>query len=177
MFEYSGADLEAQMAALPLVLRVWLQWMFAVIVLAPVVFVWHRQARVALLFSLVFLAVQLPLTRAVGLTNLLSLPHLLIWGPLVAYLSRELRARRIRPGSLFGIWALAAVATAIVSLVFDVRDFGRWLAGQRGIVQPGPAPEIPWLQVAAIALALGALSTYIFGRRPSDGRQRSRGRG
>ncbi|MGE0278086.1 MAG: hypothetical protein AB7R40_22050 [Nitrospiraceae bacterium] len=151
-------------AGLPLHFSAWLYWMFFVIVLAPIVFIARRQGRIVLIFSAVFLVVQLPLSRAVGLTNLLSLPHILIWTPLVIYLLRELHARRIEPVSPFGIWALTASGTAIISLVFDVRDFSRWIGGERDVVNPPPLEQtaIPWLWVTLIMIALGASTWYVF---------------
>jgi hypothetical protein len=162
MFEFSQADIQAQVTALPMAFQLWFQWMFLIIVAAPVLFVRYRQGRVALVFSAVFIAVQMPLMWSVGLSNLLSLTHLLIWGPLVIYLCRELRSERIARTSMLGVWASTAVATAIVSLVFDVRDFGRWIAGERGIANPPPNPEVPWLWVCLIALALAAAAWYVF---------------
>lgn len=173
MFEYTQADIQAQVAALPLGFRVWFQWMFVVIVLAPICFVRHPQGRIAVLFSLVFLALQLPLLHIVGLTNLLSLTHLVVWGPLVVYLCRELRSRRILLPSVFGGWAILAVSTCIISIVFDVRDFGRWIAGARGVVHPPAAPGIPWLWVDLIIGSLIGLGWYIRGEAPgkaSNGR-------
>lgn len=72
MFEYSYADVQAQVANLPLAFRIWFQWMFFAIVLSPIFFVRHRQGRVALLFSATFLALHFPLMLSVGPTNLLS---------------------------------------------------------------------------------------------------------
>ena len=164
MFEFTQDDISSQVANLPLAFRVWFQWMFAVIVLMPVLFVRHPAGRVAVGFSLVFFAVQLPLMRMVGLTNLLSLTHLLIWGPLLVYLCRGLRSGRIRRGSLIGVWAALASATAIVSLVFDVRDFGRWIAGARGIASPPPDPGIPWVWVTLIVASLVFAGWYSFAR-------------
>jgi len=162
MFEFSQADIQAQVAALPLAFQLWFQWMFVVIVVAPVLFLRQRQGRVALAFSALFIAVQMPLMWSVGLSNLLSLTHLLIWGPLLIYLCRELRSQRIRRASPMGIWACSAVATAIISLVFDVRDFGRWIGGERGIANPPPNPEVPWLWVCLIGLTLAAAAWYVF---------------
>jgi len=164
MLEYTQEDIAAQVSNLPLAFRFWFQWMFAVIVLAPVLFIRHREGRVAVLFSIVFIAVQMPLMRGVGLTNLLSLTHLIIWGPLIVYLCRGLRSDRIRRGSPMGAWAALASATAIISLVFDVRDFGRWIAGERGIANPAADPSIPWLWVVLIAASLAAAGWYAYGR-------------
>lgn len=167
MFQYTQADIQQQVAALPPAFQFWFQWMFVIIVLAPVLFIMYRQGRVAVAFSLVFLAVQFPLMRITGLSNFLSLTHLLIWGPLVVYLVNELETRRIKPASILGGWALTAVTTALVSLVFDVRDFSRWIAGDRGVVQPPPEPSVPWLWVALIILTVAGICWYIF--RPKTG--------
>lgn len=163
MLEYTQEDISSQVANLPLAFRFWFQWMFAVIVLAPVLFIRHREGRVAVLFSVVFIAVQMPLMRIVGLTNLLSLTHLAIWGPLIIYLCRGLHSDRIRRGSLMGAWAAIASATAIISVVFDVRDFGRWIAGERGIANPAANASIPWLWVVLIAASLAGAGWYAYG--------------
>lgn len=167
MFQYTQADIQQQVAALPPAFQLWFQWMFAIIVLAPVLFIMYRQGRVVIAFSVIFLAVQFPLMRITGLSNFLSLTHLLIWGPLVIYLVRELETRRIKPASIFGVWALTAVTTALISLVFDVRDFGHWIAGERGVVQPAAETAIPWLWVVLIVLTVVGTWWYIF--RPKAG--------
>lgn len=163
MFEFSQADISAQVAALPVAFQIWFQWMFVCIVLAPAFFVRHKQGRIAIVFSVIFLLVQFPLIRIVGLSNLLSLTHLLIWGPLVVYLCKELRANRIIRPSLFGVWAATAVATAVISLVFDVRDFGWWVAGERGVVTPAAEPVAPWFWIVLIVVSLAASMYYIYG--------------
>ena len=155
--------------ALPFLYNMWLQWMLVVIIVAPVVFVRHRQGRIALLGSVVLIAAQFPLISAYGLTNLLSLTHLLVWTPVVVYFCRELQAERINVKSVFGVWSLVMVASAIISLVFDVRDFGRWIMGDRGVVNPPPWAEaqIPWVWLAAIAATLALAANYVFRKRPT----------
>jgi hypothetical protein len=168
VFEYSQDDIASQVANLPIAFRFWFQWMFVVIVLSPVLFVRRREGRVAILFSVLFLAVQMPLMRIVGLTNLLSLTHLMIWGPLVVYLCNGLHSQKIRRRSLFGVWAALASATAIVSVVFDVRDFGRWVAGERGIANPDPDLSVPWLWVFLIVASLLFAAWYSYGNSTKD---------
>lgn len=54
-------------------------------------------------------------------------------------------------------------ATAIVSLVFDVRDLGRWIGGERGIASPGPELTVPWLWLGLIVLSLALAARYALG--------------
>jgi hypothetical protein len=161
MFEYSYAELSAQVDSLPLAFRLWFQWLFLVIVLAPFLLLRHRQGRITALLSVIFILVQFPLAFAVGITHLLSLPHLLIWGPLFGYLAWELRHRRIRPRSILGVWSIIALATLVVTLVFDLRNFGWWLAGQRGILDPGPSPGVPWVSAAMMVVLVGVTAWYV----------------
>lgn len=156
-----------EMPTLPLPFQLWLNWMAVVIIAAPILFVRHRQGRVALLGSVVLMAIQLPLMSAVGFSHLLAATHLLVWTPLVIYFCRELRAERIKIRSIFGVWSVVMVASAIISLVFDVRDFGRWILGERGVVNPPPWSEtqIPWVMLLLIAAALAYAGHYVFGRR------------
>jgi len=36
------------------------------------------------------------------------------------------------------VWAIVAVSILIVTLVLDVRDFVRWLGGERGLIDHAP---------------------------------------
>jgi hypothetical protein len=166
MFAYGFSDIQAQLDTLPLWLRLWFGWMGLVILVAPFVFLRRRQGRVAAAFSIVFLVIQLPLLHSVGLTNLLALPHLLFWVPLLVYLGRELRDRRVPIRSAIGAWMSVTVVTLIVTLVVDLRDFGRWLAGERGLIDPGPGVELPWFTIPAIVIAFAVAGWTIFG--PSE---------
>lgn len=170
MFEYSYADIQAQVAALPQAFQLWFNWMFLIIVLAPVLFLHRRQGRVAAGFSLVFLVLQYPMMLATGLSNLLSLTHIVVWLPLTLYLLRELHLGRIRLLSPLGIWASLASATAIISLVFDFRDFGKWILGERGVVEISPSEpmHIPWVSLTLIVVALIAAGWYAFSAQPGS---------
>lgn len=58
-----------------------------------------------------------------GLSKLMSLPHLLLWGPLMVVLWPQLGAPY--PTALFVINA--------ISLAFDAVDFAKWLRGDRQV--------------------------------------------
>jgi hypothetical protein len=165
MFQYTLADIRVQLDALPILFEVWFAWMGLIILLAPFAFWRHRQGKVAALFSIAFIPVQLILLHAAGISYSISFLHLILWGPLLYYLVRELKNRRIEISSAIGAWSLVAVATLIVSLVFDLRDAFRWLAGERGIISPGPGIYLPWITVPAMAAALATATWYVFAPR------------
>lgn len=91
-----------------------------------------------------------------------SPPHLVLWTPLVFYFCGQFRRGHIPVKYLFGIWSLLLVATCIISLVFDARDFTRWLPGERGIMIIPENPQVPWLSLGFIIAALLAAGIYIF---------------
>ena len=55
----------------------------------------------------------------------INLTHVVFWTPAVIVLARSLRTLNRR--SIYGIWHLLALATMVVSLVFDYRDAFRYL--------------------------------------------------
>lgn len=167
-FQYTQAQLDAQTAALSMPMQIWLNWMIVVIVLMPLIFIRRPQGRIAILCSILLIACAMPVSRIVGISNFLSLIHLLIWTPLVLYFCYQLRQQHIPIKSFFGIWSLTMISTAIVSLVFDVRDFARWLMGDRGIVTAPANIEIAWVPAIFMVLCIGLAGAYIFKKLPGD---------
>lgn len=162
MFQYNFTEIQAQLDTLSPILRIWFVWLGLVILVLPFVFIRHRQGRVAVIFSLVFIAIQFPLLHVFGIGYFLSLPHLVLWIPLFIYLSRELKAGRIQLHSPFGVWTLIAIATLLVSLVFDIRDFVRWIAGERGLMSTGPGIVFPWFTIPAMLIGFILMGWYLF---------------
>ncbi|SLN66960.1 hypothetical protein ROJ8625_03414 [Roseivivax jejudonensis] len=121
-------------ATLPDAVRLWVLWLTIMMVAAPLVlliFGESRRAGAVILVANVAVAVAMHLLYArVGMVRLLGLPHLLIWGPLLVWLSGELRAVswRIVPRVVAMIFALSIA----VSLIFDAIDVVRWIYGDRG---------------------------------------------
>ncbi len=66
-----------------------------------------------------------------GMGRLLSVPHLLIWGPLQVALLYRLASGSPEPVE-FGFMILVLVVNGI-SLVFDTMDTLRWLRGEREV--------------------------------------------
>ena len=165
MFTYSFADIQAQLDALPTLYRVWFAWLGLIVVILPFVFLKHRQGRVAMLFALAFIPLLLVVVHSTGITYVISFLHVALWLPLLWYLARELRAERVNILSPFGLWMNVAVATLIISLVFDVRDAIRWAAGERAILDPEPGIVMPWVTIPAMLTALAIAGWSILGPR------------
>lgn len=170
MFAYTQADLDLQVAALSMPVQLWLNWMMVVIVLMPILFIRRPQGRIAILCSIALIATAMPISRMTGITNLLSLIHLVLWIPLVIYFCRQMRAGLIPYKSFFGVWSVTMVASCIISLVFDVRDFARWLLGERGIVSAPAEQQIPWIVFIFILISLYLAGSYVLSKAPFHNR-------
>ena len=99
--------------------------------------------RVAAVAALAVMATNLPIMWIErGLSRLMAVPHLLIWGPLqVALLLRW--AERVGPLPLAdGERAFLVLLTVVngISLLFDALDSWRWFRGERDV--PGHCQEI-----------------------------------
>ncbi|KZX77158.1 hypothetical protein A3717_21360 [Alcanivorax sp. HI0013] len=68
-----------------------------------------------------------------GMNKVLSIPHLIAWGPLVIYLLMLLSESGFRADASRMELGLAALLLAIngISLMFDLVDSAKWLAGDR----------------------------------------------
>jgi len=120
-------------ATMPDLLRLWVLWLTVVMIAAPVVLLFYREARgmgaVILAASLAVMIAMHLLYAQVGFTRLLGLPHLLIWGPLAVWLAVRLVRSDLRavPQWAAGIF----LASICISLVFDAVDVARYAAGER----------------------------------------------
>lgn len=162
MFEYSQADLDAQMAALPMMIQIWLNWMLVVIIFMPLIFFRRKQGRIAIVTSLLLITAAVPISLMYGMTNLVAAVHLVLWVPLVLYFCQQLRVKAIPMKSFFGIWSVVMVASCIISLAFDVRDFSYWIMGDRGIFTASSSFDVPWLVLSFMTLALLGAASYVF---------------
>jgi hypothetical protein len=67
-----------------------------------------------------------------GLSKRMSLPHLIIWSPLVILVVWVLATQAPQGGYRMILWAV--LITDIVSLGFDIPDWMKWRRGDRDIV-------------------------------------------
>jgi hypothetical protein len=118
------------MAGDPLV-AAWVIWLTAITTLAWVVFLFNRTHWIdaAIVFALnlgVTVAMQF-LFETRGFGPHLSLPHLVFWLPLLAYI-----LWRLRLGAFEGVFRMTAIvlaASLAVSLVLDIRDLALMWSG------------------------------------------------
>ena len=102
----------------------------------------------------------------------LSIPHLVVWIPLVAYLAMELRSGRVERRKPFGTWCLVVMLTNLVSVVFDLRDGAEYLLGDHAIVAADPAAEFPIISLLVIGFCMAALVAYSLGLPQGQARAR-----
>ncbi len=109
----------------------WVGWLMVVNLLVPLFFLTHIEARVVLAVFAAAGMIMGFLTRRFGFTRLLGLGHF-VWFPLLFWLWGRVGA--VPPQEAFGLWLRILMATNALSLLLDVADVGRYLAGERGQV-------------------------------------------
>ena len=112
-------------AAQPPFLKAWLLWLFAINV-ASVVFLRRVEARWVLLAMILNVAGMAALPRFYGGGPHMSLPHVVLWTPLLVYLAR----RRHLVGNLprpYAAWAALLFCSNAVSLVLDYANIAKWV--------------------------------------------------
>ena len=122
----ASAAQDAYVAALPMWVQYWMYWMMAVLFAAPLIFVFTRvEARWLVLAMVATVVSTMALGMAVGWNKLWGVTHLVFWTPVVVYYIK--RWPVVEKRSVFGVWFVLALATMIVSLVFDAKDFVEYL--------------------------------------------------
>lgn len=115
----------------------WQLWVLLLVVVnagVPLFFLGRPEARLALITLMVAALIMSVVTRYAGFTRLLGLGHF-VWFPLLAYLWTRLGD--IPPQGFYGLWLRVLMAVNAASLVIDVTDVARYLAGDRGEVVEG----------------------------------------
>jgi len=122
------ASQDAYVAALPMWVQYWMMWLMLVLGLGALVFSFVRaEARWLLLAMVAALVSTMALGMVVGWNKLWGVTHLVFWTPVVIYYIRRWPA--VEKKSVFGVWFVLALATMIVSLVFDAKDVVEYLMG------------------------------------------------
>ena len=116
------------MMKMPVQWRLWLMLLMAVNLVVPLFFLGRIEAQVVLVVFLASAMLMTVLTALFGFTRLLGLGHIL-WFPLLYFLWTRLG--QIPADDFFGIWIRALMILNATSLVTDVVDVIRYIAGNR----------------------------------------------
>jgi len=104
-------------AAQPGGLKAWLLWLFTVNA-ASLLFIRRIEARWVLSAMLLNLAGMIILLKLYGGGHHMSLPHVILWTPLLVYLALRARLLRALPRA-YAAWLVVLFVSDAVSLGFD----------------------------------------------------------
>lgn len=108
--------------------KLWLVVLVAANLLGPLFFLPQVEAQVVIGTFMVSACLMTALTARFGFTRVLGLGHIL-WFPMLGWL--WMRLGQIPPVDAFGSWLLGVMILNGLSLVMDVADVARYLAGDR----------------------------------------------
>ncbi len=109
----------------------WQLWLVLLVTsngVIPLFFLNRLEAQVVVLTLMASMILMTVLTALSGFTRLLGLGHIL-WIPLLYFLWMRLEQNPV--DDLFGLWLRALMILNAASLIIDVIDVGRYIAGDR----------------------------------------------
>lgn len=125
-------DMMVQMFSIPVGWRIWLAVLMFVNFFMPFVFYQRIEAQAIFLAAMIGAFIGLIIFKMQGFTRLLGLMHI-PWFPLIYFLWTRLN--QISAYDVFGIWISTLVLMNSISLVIDVIDVIRYIAGDRKRVE------------------------------------------
>lgn len=111
-------------AAQPSGLKAWLLWLFAINI-ASVFFVRRAEARWILGTMVLNVIGTITLLKLYGGGHHMSLPHVILWTPLLVYLASRAYLLKTYPKA-YVAWLVALFASDAVSLAFDYVNIAKW---------------------------------------------------
>ncbi len=130
------AEIDLQMATLPPLVGLWVNWMM-VVFMSSICFVRrHIEARWALASFICSMSLAILIFHLWGNIHLFGLAHLILWAPLFIYLLMRFKSdleKKYKSWSLFKIWIIMLITTIGVSLPFDIRDIFLVIQGTKGM--------------------------------------------
>ncbi len=114
--------------------RVWMMLLIGANVIAPMFFLNRLEAQMTLAAMLASMVLMTVLTARFGFTRILGLGHVL-WVPLLAFVFLSLNS--FPADDAFGIWIRALLVLNGTSLLIDVTNVVRYMAGDRRETVPG----------------------------------------
>lgn len=125
--------LQEAIAAQPLWVNIWVNWLLVSAFALPLVLlIWPQSRLIGIVTALASVVAGTGvgwMFDAMGYVKLLGLPHLVIWGPLLVWLIAQVRRGHLPVWPQRILWVI--VASIAVSLVFDVVDVLRYMLGAR----------------------------------------------
>ena len=119
---------------LPLPVKLWMGLMVTFNMIIPLFYLDRLEAQVVLASLMASVALMTLITDTAGFSRLMGLGHI-FWVPLLFFLWTQLD--QIPPDDGFGLWVRALMVINAASLVIDVVDVFRYLAGERGEIVQG----------------------------------------
>ena len=117
---------------LPLWVMIWVALILVPINLASLLFVAQPFGVWVAALAVMGMAINVPIILIErGFSKLMSLPHLILWTPLVALIVWALWFGDAALSSTFAGFLVVLLVIDVVSLVFDYPDFFKWLRGDR----------------------------------------------
>lgn len=120
--------------ALPVWVQIWVGGILVPVNAASFALLDTWSGRATAIAALVVVASNLPIMLwARGMSRLMSLPHLFIWGPLEILLLWHMRQAAGGMAELEAAYVGLVLVVNGISLIFDALDSWRWLKGERGV--------------------------------------------
>ena len=116
------------MFKMPLPWKLWLSLLVAANVFVPLFYFQQLEAQIVLGTMAANMALMTYLTSRFGFTRILGLGHI-FWIPLLGFLLTRLG--NIPAGDAYGAWLRVLILLNSVSLLIDIVDVRRYLAGDR----------------------------------------------
>lgn len=114
---------------LPVPWRLWMLLLVFLNIVLPLFFIGRLEAQLTLVGIAVSMLLMTGLTALSGFSRLVGLGHI-VWIPLVVFLTTRLP--EVPASDFYGVWLRALLVANSVSLVIDLVDVIRYVAGDRG---------------------------------------------
>jgi hypothetical protein len=113
---------------MPMHWQIWLMLLVLANMIVPLFFLGRREAQVVIGVFVASAVMQVVLTSVTGFTRLLGLGHI-FWIPLLYFL--WMRLEQNPADDFFGLWIRVLMILNAASVIIDVIDVGRYIAGDR----------------------------------------------
>ena len=127
-------DIWRSFRAIPLWVQIWIVVLLMPINLATLAFWGQPNGALITVLAIGGMALNLPIMVVErGLSKLMSLPHVLLWTPLVVIVAVMIGGP-LDPAFKTFLWILLLLD--VISLAFDFPDIWKWWKGDRSVARP-----------------------------------------